>query len=165
MAVGVKELFCILHLSQEAKILSECYRSPFSDSPAPLCGAKPQLRIWGLFRELSSYVEPRAKMTTTEIVADTTGDHGAHPAADGTAVAREVTNYDGTFEEAMECGLIEVPPPVVWNMWQSYRKLTHSAPTKKADGVVLDNAKESTIYTRVMTKIYGPNFKLSLIHI
>ena len=98
-------------------------------------------------------------MTTTEIVADTTGDHGAHPAADGTAVAREVTNYDGTFEEAMECGLIEVPPPVVWNMWQSYRKLTHSAPTKKADGVVLDNAKESTIYTRVMTKIYGPNFK------
>ena len=48
-------------------------------------------------------------MTTTEIVADTTGDHGAHPAADGTAVAREVTNYDGTFEEAMECGLIEVP--------------------------------------------------------
>ena len=38
-------------------------------------------------------------MTTTEIVADTTGDHGAHPAADGTAVAREVTNYDGTFEE------------------------------------------------------------------
>ena len=98
-------------------------------------------------------------MTTTEIVADTTGDHGAHPAADGTAVAREVTNYDGTFEEAMECGLIEVPPPVVWNMWQSYRKLTHSAPTKKADGVVLDNAKESTIYTRIMTKVYGPNFK------
>ena len=51
-------------------------------------------------------------MSTTEISADTTGDHGAHPAADGTAVAREVTNYDGTFEEAMECGLIEVPPPV-----------------------------------------------------
>ena len=49
-------------------------------------------------------------MTTTEIVADTTGDHGAHPAADGTAVAREVTNYDGTFEEAMECGLIEKFP-------------------------------------------------------
>ena len=61
-------------------------------------------------------IEPRVKMSTTEIIADTTGDHGAHPAADGTAVAREVTNYDGTFEEAMECGLIEVPHPVVWTM-------------------------------------------------
>ena len=50
---------------------------------APHLGAVP----W----EVSSYVEPRAKMTTTEIIADTTGDHGAHPAADGTAVAREVT--------------------------------------------------------------------------
>ena len=62
-------------------------------------------------------------MSTTEITVPS-GDHGAHPAADGTAVAREVTNYDGTFEEAMECGLIEVPPPVVWNMGQTYRKLT-----------------------------------------
>ena len=47
-------------------------------------------------------------MSTTEISADTTGDHGAHPAADGTAVAREVTNYDGTFEEAMELSLIHI---------------------------------------------------------
>ena len=59
---GVKRLFCIQHLSQEAKIRSECYRDPLSDPPAPLCGAKPQLRIWGLFLgNLSSYVEPRAK--------------------------------------------------------------------------------------------------------
>ena len=90
-------------------------------------------------------------MSTTEMIAGTTGDHGAHPAADGAAVAREVTEYDGTFEEAVECGLIEVPPPVQWNMWQQYRKLTHSAPTKKVDGVALDNSKESIIYTRVMS--------------
>ena len=43
---GVKRLFCIQHLSQEAKIRSECYRDPLSDPPAPLCGAKPQLRTW-----------------------------------------------------------------------------------------------------------------------
>ena len=42
-------------------------------------------------------------MSITEIVVPS-GDHGAHPAADGTAVAREVTEYDGTLEEAVECG-------------------------------------------------------------
>ena len=114
-------------------------------------------------------------MSTIEITVPS-GDHGAHPAADGAAVAREVTEYDGTFEEAVECGLLEVPPPVQWNMWQQYRRLTHSAPTKSVDGVALDNSKESLIYTRVMSKICGPNFKglarkyladhpLSLIHI
>ena len=98
-------------------------------------------------------IEPRAEeMSITEIVGPS-GDHGAHPAADGTAVAREVTEYDGTFEEAVECGLLEVPPPVQWNMWQKYRRLTHSAPTMEVDSVVLDNSVESRLYARVMTDL------------
>ena len=98
-------------------------------------------------------------MSTTETIAGTTGDHGAHPAADGAVAAREVTELDGTLEEAMECGLVEVPPPVIWNKWQTYRKLTHSAPTKEAGGVVLDNSIESRLYARIMTTLYGPKLQ------
>ena len=92
-------------------------------------------------------------------IVGSTGDHGAHPAPDGAVAAREVTEYDGTFEEAMECGLVEIPPPVAWNKWQAYRRLTHSALTKEADGVDLDNSVESRRYKHIMTKLYGPNFK------
>ena len=74
-------------------------------------------------------------------------------------IAREVTEFDGTFEEAMECGLVDVPSPVIWNKWQTYRKLTQSSPTTEMDGVVLDNSVESRLYARVMTKLYGPDFK------
>ena len=41
-------VFSIISVAEAIKIRSECYRDPLSDPPAPLCGAKPQLRIWGL---------------------------------------------------------------------------------------------------------------------
>ena len=60
-------------------------------------------------------------------MSPTMGPEGSTPAADGgPARQREVTGFDGTFEEAVEADLIDKPPPMKWNRWQAYRKLTGS---------------------------------------
>ena len=42
-------------------------------------------------------------------------------AADAAPAQPEVSGFDGTFEEAVEMGLIDKPPPLKWNRWQVYR--------------------------------------------
>ena len=42
-------------------------------------------------------------------------DAGTKAAADAPRLEREVTGYDGTFEQAVESGLIDQPPPMAWN--------------------------------------------------
>ena len=79
----------------------------------------------------------------------------------GPELPREVTGFDGTYEEAVEMELIERPPPMVWNSWQRYRKLTGSVPTEKEDGPrgKLENRAEAALYLRVMKNLYGPTYK------
>ena len=50
------------------------------------------------------------------------------------AVTRHVTNYDGTYWEAVDDGLIEKPPPVEWRDWQKYRRITGTHPNEEEDG-------------------------------
>ena len=47
---------------------------------------------------------------------------------------REVTGFDGTYEEAVAEGLIDKPPLMKWNRWQAYRKFTATGPTIEDDG-------------------------------
>ena len=42
-------------------------------------------------------------------------------AADDPPRLREVTGFDGTYIEAVDAGIYEIPPPMVWGSWQTYR--------------------------------------------
>ena len=79
-------------------------------------------------------------------------------AADGHPI-REVTGFDGTFEEAVTEGLIDKPPPIVWGDWQKYRRITQTRPTPDDDGQPYDNRVEGKLYSRVQSFYYGPNYK------
>ena len=80
-------------------------------------------------------------------------------AADAAPAQPEVSGFEGTFEEAVEMGLIDKPPPLKWNRWQVYRQLTGSIPTPQADpGYVQSNVAEAKVYRRVQRPYYGPNF-------
>ena len=71
-------------------------------------------------------------------------------AADAAPAQPEVSGFEGTFEEAVEMGLIDKPPPLKWNRWQVYRQLTGSIPTPQADpGYVQSNVEEAKVYRRV----------------
>ena len=39
---------------------------------------------------------------------------------------REVTELDGTFEEAVAMGIIDKPPPMLWGDWQTWRTLSET---------------------------------------
>ena len=93
-------------------------------------------------------------------MSPTMGPEEVAPAADGApARQREVTGYDGTFEEAVEADLIDKPPPMIWYRWQAYRKLTGSTPTLQEDGWQSNPTVEAKIYRRVMRAYYGPNYR------
>ena len=77
----------------------------------------------------------------------------------GGAGYREVTGYDGTYEEAIEAGLVKCPPPMKWNAFQRYRRVTGQAPSQEADGFLLDRADESALHQRIMALFYGPNWR------
>ena len=82
-------------------------------------------------------------------------------AADAEPRFREVTGYDGSFEEAVEVGLYDKPPPLVWNDWLHYRKISRSLPTTEFDGPgqAYESTRESKVYARVQKHYYGPNYK------
>ena len=69
-------------------------------------------------------------------------------------ILQEVHGYAGTFEEAVELGLIEKPPPLVWNDWLQYRKITESVPSGMAD-----NRAEGKLYARVQRHYYGEQYR------
>ena len=83
------------------------------------------------------------------------------PAADGPLRPRDVTSYDGSYIEAVSEGLYELPPPMMWNMWQTYRRIWQSVPTVAADGEGHHHSSsaESELYGRVMLHYYGEGFK------
>ncbi len=70
---------------------------------------------------------------------------------------KEVTGFDGTFEEAIEEGIVTMPPPMMWNRWQPYRTATETRPDVRADGpeYQIDNRHEVKIYLRVMKHYDG----------
>ena len=47
---------------------------------------------------------------------------------------REVTGYDGTFEEAVEEGIIEKPARLTWNAFQTWRTDVGMRPSEAVDG-------------------------------
>ena len=63
---------------------------------------------------------------------------------------REVTGWDGTFEEAVEADIIQRPPPLSWNRWQRWRSDEGGGPTTATDGYSRDTRHEAAIYARVM---------------
>ena len=77
----------------------------------------------------------------------------------GGAGRREVTEYDGTYEEAIEAGIVKCPPPMKWNAFQRYRRVTGEAPNPQADGFLPDRADESALHQRVMASLYGQNWR------
>ena len=77
----------------------------------------------------------------------------------GGAGQREVTEYDGTYEEAIAAGVVKCPPPMKWNAFQRYRRVTGQAPSQEADGFLLDRADESALHQRIMALFYGPNWR------
>ena len=72
---------------------------------------------------------------------------------------REVTGWDGTFEEAVDADVIPRPPPLNWNRWQRWRSDEGGGPTIDTDGYSRDARHEATIYARVMRALYGPNYR------
>ena len=73
---------------------------------------------------------------------------------------REVTGWDGTYESAVEAGLITRPPPLSWNRWQQWRKSDEgAAPTVQADGHGRESRHEAAIYARVMRLWYGSDYR------
>ena len=72
---------------------------------------------------------------------------------------REVTGWDGTFEEAVDADVIPRPPPLNWNRWQRWRSAGGGGPTTATDGYSRDTRHEAAIYARVMRLWYGPNDK------
>ena len=82
------------------------------------------------------------------------------PARGPYAGRREVTGWDGTYESAVEAGIITRPPPLSWNRWQQWRKSDEgAAPTVQADGHGRDSRHEAVIYARVMRLWYGANYR------
>ena len=74
---------------------------------------------------------------------------------------REITGFDGTFEEAVQLGLVEKPPRLAWNAFQRWRTQVGLRPTIADDGEppIPMNRLESALYVRVMTAYHGPNLK------
>ena len=82
------------------------------------------------------------------------------PARGPYAGRREVTGWDGTYESAVDAGIINRPPPLSWNRWQQWRKSDEgAAPTVQADGHGRDSRHEAIIYARVMRLWYGANYR------
>ena len=77
----------------------------------------------------------------------------------GGAGQREVTEYDGTYEEAIAAGRVRCPPPMKWNAFQKYRRVTGEAPNPQADGFLPDRAEESALHQRIMALFYGPDWR------
>ena len=87
------------------------------------------------------------------------------PARGPYAGRREVTGWDGTYESAVDAGIINRPPPLSWNRWQQWRKSDEgAAPTFQADGHGRDSRHEAIIYARVMRLWYGANYRDCLLY-
>ena len=70
------------------------------------------------------------------------GDEGAAlPAAQAeegsppSPTADEVAGYAGTLEQAFEAGLLEPPPPVLWNQRHQWRTATATRPASLRLGI------------------------------
>ena len=64
------------------------------------------------------------------------GGPPARSAADELSVpegTREVTGWDGTFEEAVEMGMVIQPKPLRWQEWLRWRKFYGARPTPEED--------------------------------
>ena len=61
---------------------------------------------------------------------------------------REVTGWDGTFEEAVDADVIPRPPPLNWNRWQRWRSDEGGGPTIDIDGYSGMHGTKR-LYTRV----------------
>ena len=85
-------------------------------------------------------------------------------AADALPSRREVSGVDVWYEDAVASGVVDIPPPMSWQLWRTYRKVTRTRPTEEEDGpdyrydASETQREEMSLYTRVMKHYYGENF-------
>ena len=107
------------------------------------------------------------KMNPSSVPNEATGTAPEGGRPDGSAAdelletgeTREVTGWDGTFEEAVDADVIPRPPPLNWNRWQRWRSDEGGGPTIDIDGYSRDARHEAIIYARVMRALYGANYR------
>ena len=78
--------------------------------------------------------------------------------AAGAVAVREVTGFDGTFEEAVTEGLIRSPGVATWNGWQRWRRDEGGRPTVEDDGARPAPREEVALWRRVMAHYHGPEW-------
>ena len=62
--------------------------------------------------------------------------------AEPRTTTREVTGFDGTFEEAVTAGLVPKPPNLQWGSWMKWRKRFGALPSTEVDGgMILQEAE------------------------
>ena len=95
-------------------------------------------------------------------------DEAARPEAASASTAaaprftdREVTGFDGPFEEAVEQGLVPKPPNLQWGAWMKWRQTYGALPSWEVDGGRVRQKAEGLIYHRVLAHYYGPGHKNS----
>ena len=76
--------------------------------------------------------------------------------AEPRTTTREVTDFDGTFEEAVTAGLVPKPPNLQWGSWMKWRKRFGALPSTEVDGGMILQRAEGEIYHRVLKHYYGP---------
>ena len=81
-----------------------------------------------------------------------------HPEAAAVVAARQVTGYDGTFEEAVIEGLIRAPGVATWNGWQRWRREEGGRPTIEDDGARPQPRDEVALWRRAMAHYHGPDW-------
>ena len=77
----------------------------------------------------------------------------------GGAGNREVTEYDGTYESAIDGRVARCPPPMKWNTFQRWRRVTGEVPNMASDGFQPDRADESALQQRIMATLYGHDWR------
>ena len=85
--------------------------------------------------------------------AGTAGQAVASP----TPTADEVVGFGGTLEEAIDMGLYEPPPALMWNRWHLWRTATASRPGSLRIGQA--GGREARIWRRVMVHFHGPEWR------
>ena len=96
--------------------------------------------------------------TETRVGSAPAGPGGA--AADappGATPVREVTGWDGSFEEAVSLSLVDHSRCLRWGEWLRWRKFYGARPTLDVDppGSIPGNKFEAQVWRRIMTAYYG----------
>ena len=73
-------------------------------------------------------------------------------------MARQVVGSDLTLLNAINEGIVPVPPLMGWDQWQSWRKTVGCRPHKRIHGYGTEAKTESALWRAVMTDRYGEHW-------